>query len=310
MTSSFTTPAEATATPPRPPRNQAVEALRILSAFGIVEFHGGGALAGYFYTGLIVFIALSPMLDCYYNWERLRPIRSLAKTLLIPWLFWSVIYAGFALLRHKPVLLPENPVLAVLMGTSPHLWFLPFIFLVLVALGLAKSRVSPSIAFLAAALAVLLILATAGTWRPLSLGWPLPLPQWAHAIGAVFAGIAIGLTTRAGKLLVPGVALVAIGLVIAIAAGIPGISFTYGLGIPLTTAAVFLGRRWWPANLSVQAVSECMMGVYLVHIILLSIAGAFVTKGSLLQAVIAFSASLGLVFAARRILPATRLILG
>lgn len=310
MTSSLATPGDLRAPSSKRRRNQAVEALRILAAFGIVVFHGGGAWAGYFYTGLIVFVVLSPMIDAHYNWDRQRPVAVLARSLLIPWGFWLAVYAVFDVARHKPVLPSGNPLLGILAGTSVHLWFLPFIFLVLVALGRIKRHVRPPLAFLGSAVLLLAILGTAEIWRPMSQTWPQPLPQWIHAIGAVFAGAAIGLTARADRLRIPGLALIAAALLIAIYQGVSGVALTYGLGIPLTTAAVFLGKHWWPARWSVQPVADCMMGVYLIHPILLSVAGVLAAHGTLLQAAIAFLLSFALIFTARRLVPRSKLVLG
>lgn len=56
-----------------------------------------------------------------------------ARRLLIPWLIWSAIYAAFKLLEvvwhHKP-LGSEFSATMLLTGTSLHLWFLPFAYVV------------------------------------------------------------------------------------------------------------------------------------------------------------------------------------
>ncbi|MCT2400589.1 acyltransferase [Novosphingobium mangrovi (ex Huang et al. 2023)] len=295
---------------PKAQRNQTVEALRVLSAFGIVVFHGGGEWAPLAYTGLIVFVALSPMIDANYNWERIRPTAALARSLLLPWAFWMAVYGVFAIVRHKPVLPPDAPILGVLMGTSQHLWFLPFIFGVLVVQGSLKQRVPAQTVFVASSLLAFATIASAYLWRPLALTWPVPLPQWAHVAGAVFAGTAIGIAPRAGRLAYPCLILIGLGLAILILKPVSGMTLTYCLGLPLTAAAVFFGKRLWPDSLSIQPVADCMLGVYLVHIIILSLSGLILPRGSLLHAAVAFMTSLAIVYAARRLVPATRIVLG
>lgn len=45
------------------PRNQAIEALRIPSAFGIIADHAGAPFHKPAYAGMIVFLILTPMLE-------------------------------------------------------------------------------------------------------------------------------------------------------------------------------------------------------------------------------------------------------
>lgn len=55
-------------------RNQAIELLRIMSAFGIVAYHGGAPFRELAYAGLVIFLILAPATDLRFNWNRARSI--------------------------------------------------------------------------------------------------------------------------------------------------------------------------------------------------------------------------------------------
>lgn len=297
-------------TRPRTPRNQAVELLRIAAAFGIIAFHAQAPGAGLFYAGLVFFVLLSPLMDVAKRWDRTRTAGQLAWALLVPWLFWTLAYGALNLALGKPLLGAGPWPMALLMGTGAHLWFLPYLFVVLLALGAAKRRLPPELLFwLAAALAAAL-LATSGWWRGSSYTLPLPVPQWLQASPAVFAGIALGLAGHMGKRSLAGIALVAGGLAVALVQRTSGVALPYAISLPLTAAAVHLGDNQVLRRLQVQPVADCMFGVYLVHLITLPIASRLVGFHSLAAVALAFVIALAGVWAARRLVPASRLVLG
>lgn len=291
-------------------RNQSVEILRIIAAFGILAYHSGAPFHDAAYAGLVCFLLLSPAVDALYNWDRVRSLRSLAITLLVPWLFWFAVYGAANFLARKPVFVTTEPFGAIAMGTSQHLWFMPFMFLVLVGLGRLKLISSPAFVFWGSAVLGAILLASVSWWRPLSLTWPLPLPQWMHAGAAVLVGLSVGLAPRMGKAAIAGIALIAAALMVALAAQLPGVSITYPLGIIAAAAALIVGERVFPATWSVQPVANCMLGVYLVHILALSLVSAVLGKANYLTVTAAFLLSLACVAAARRWVPMSKLVLG
>ena len=113
-----------------------IERLRILAAFGIVWFHTEDALwRSVGYAGLPIFlmvfcslIALKQKPDdiSYFTMKR-------AGRLLKPWLFWSIVYLCFKIFKRA---LYGEDVFGFftghmfISGTSIHLWYLPYAFLV------------------------------------------------------------------------------------------------------------------------------------------------------------------------------------
>lgn len=264
-------------------RNQTLELLRIVAAFGIVLFHARAPLADFGYSGLVVFVALS----AYFAGERRK---GFAQKILVPWLFWMAIY-GITNFAFRGSALPDTALpLAILAGTSPHLWYLPFIFVVTWAIWLIKPH--PIAGF---AMAILL-LTTSPWWR--EAGLEPPVAQWMQALAAV--GIGLALRAPSGKFLVAAV------LLVAAMVQTQGISTPYMLGSALLLVAVAAPQMRW----SVQPLAECMYGVYLVHVLALGLFNRITGEGTMATVALAFLASCVGVYAARRFIPQSRVVLG
>ena len=80
-------------------RNLGVELLRLLSTFGIVWFHSGTTAKEFAYSGLVVFLVLSMYLGGKHGSADKQTFRRRVERLIIPWLFWCVIYAGLNVFR-------------------------------------------------------------------------------------------------------------------------------------------------------------------------------------------------------------------
>jgi hypothetical protein len=278
---------------PRVVRNQAIEALRILSAFGIVVFHAHAPGFDLAYAGLVVFLALSPMFECSANWHRVRSAASLATTLLAPWAFWFVVYGLVNILGHKahPTGWPCGP-LGLLAGTSIHLWFLPFMFMVLVLLNAAKPRVDRQILLWLSAIVGTTLLAGAPLWHE---GWaelPRPLAQWMQGLPAVFGGLVVGLTRGKSMASFGGMVALLAGLVVAVTAALPGLSAPYLVGTIALGLTLAISHRGLPAWFNVQPVADCMFGVYLLHPLALTATNRLIGPATLVGATMAFIASL------------------
>ena len=248
-------------------RRQDIEALRLLSAFGIVWFHTGtvGVPGGAWgYAGLVAFLALSVQLGGQRGQADAATLQRRARRLLLPWACWFCIYGLWN--RHQGLaVLPgdQHPVGAVLAGTSIHLWYLPFMFIVLVGLDVLKAHAPPALLSAGAGGLAIAVVAAAPWWRPLSLGWPYPLLQWADATAPVLLGVFL-----LGAAALPRALRLALsaGVVVAAAAILP---FEW-LGLPmlLGSLAALLVHSGWLAGripLDLTPASDCTLGIYLCH---------------------------------------------
>jgi fucose 4-O-acetylase-like acetyltransferase len=296
--------------PPSITRNVNVEILRIIAAFGIVAYHASAPAKDIPYAGLIVFLALSPLVDAKFNWSKVRPVKSLAKVLLVPWIFWLIVYAIANVAFHKPPLPGGLSLASVLYGSSPHLWFLPFIFVALCAIGLLKQVCSGAQVFWLAVAATAAILITSGTWRPQAILWSAPYAQWSHAAAAIFAGLALGLYRPSIKFAWGGIAIMAIALAACASYQLIGMSLTYPIGLIAVAIAMFAPERFAAHEQAIRALSQCMFGVYLVHILAIAVVNKLMPVNSYPVAVAIFAACFIGVFAVRKVLPQTKLVLG
>ena len=277
------------------PRNQAVEALRILAAFLIVWFHSDVWGSPWAYAGLSVFIILTLQFAFGQNYDRHRSVRGLVKSLLIPWAFWFALYEAIYLAVGRPFLVHyDNALSWLLAGSQIHLWYLPFIFLVLLLSGAVKRFVSHEAIFVGATVLSLLVLATIPIWRPWSLAAGAPLTQYCQAVSPVLLGIVIGLRSRVrfGWL---GLAIVLGALVVAGFMQPDPLSLAWP---HLIGAALVLTATAWPARAghsSVERVARYMLGVYLIHPLLIILAPATLFAAGPFAALVIFATSLALV---------------
>ncbi|MGD9811233.1 MAG: acyltransferase family protein [Sphingobium sp.] len=284
------------------PRNQALEALRIVAALGIVAFHAHAPGYDVAYAGLVVFLILAPMFETGANWHRRRSLRDLAVTLLIPWLFWFLVYAAINMMRGRAMIPMESGLFAgILTGPSPHLWFLPFLFVTLLAINIFKRAggTAPFVFWLSSA-AVVILLLLAPDLRTTIVSSPSPFSQWLHALPAILLGMALGSAERVrhGRWIVLPVAAVMIPI---LTGDVAGFDPSYPLGFVLVVIAAWLGGRMIPAGVSVEPVSRLMMGVYLVHPLALMAFSPILAVNQIVGVFIAFVASTVSVWLARRI---------
>lgn len=252
-------------------RNASVDVLRLAAAFVIVLFHAkspGGQLmpaAMAIFAALLGYFALADRSD-----QRLAMlVRKRSDRLLRPFLIWGVFYAALriadARAAHEPVL---DTLVAWLppQGTMGALWFLPFAFLVSLALGAAR-RALPVIATPMVALPLAGIVSA--LWVPM-LDAMEPAPGFAvylDYVPAVFFGLALAAASSVrARLLLTGTTAFAIGLGLR-QAGVGG-TLPLTLGIPLLTAALLLPR---PGTRLTRTMADLSMAVYLVHLLVLAV---------------------------------------
>ncbi len=295
--------------PPR--RNQAIELLRIVAAYGIVAYHAGAPFREVTYAGLVVFLILAPYVSLAGNRKKARSVRSLAVAYLVPWLFWLLFYGMLNLKWGRPLLPVENPVAGLLYGTSEHLWFLPAVFIAIALLNFLTKRIPVPVLFWISALGAALLLASAPVWRSAGAGLVPPLGQWIHAAPGLLIGVALGLagqlsfTARAFAATLVGTALICLAFRI-----VPGVSGPYLVGT-LAAAIAIAGHRWrLPANLDVQPLSSCTLGVYLSHIFWLAVFYRVSGEGSYTTVTAAFLCALGATWLLQRLVPPSQWVIG
>ena len=288
-----------------PGRQQNIELLRILAAFGIVLFHAGGPYMQFGYAGLVIFTLLAPFFEAA-AWQRRRDPRVLARRLLLPWAAFTLLY-GLANLATKGWFIDPQlpPIAAILYGTSPHLWFLPYIFVVMLVTSLSKAYLRHVLVVVGLALALVIMLWLAPAWQPVGEAAGPPVGQWLHALPAVLAGLVLGAATASGRRWIAYLALV-LGAVAAFQSQQLGVEIPYAIALP----AVLVALRLPQFGKSVEGISQCMMGVYLVHSLALAVVGRITDKTTFMAALLAFALSLAAVWLARRYVPASRYLLG
>ena len=283
-------------------RRQDIELLRVVSAFGIIWFHTqvhGGAIG---YGGLVAFLILSIFLGGKSGAPDLDTLKRRAVRLLVPWAVWFIVY-GAQNAGHGESIVPlENGMAAGIMaGPSIHLWYLPFIFLALVALDLVRAHLSARTLAYASGATALAIVATAPWWRPLTLAMPYPLLQWADASGPVMVGIFLlcaaaiprshGIATSA-LLVLCAVAVAAFNSI--------GISYAIGFVACMLISSKVLERRM---TVNVAWLSEATFGIYLAHILVYRALLKYTDLPGELMPVAIFLVSATLVIALRKLLP-------
>ena len=246
-----------------------VELLRILSAFGIVWFHSGiKNFKDLFYAGLIIFVVLS----IYYAVisTRQHTIKDRAIRLLIPCIFWSIVYALVSLARGRPIFPSDFPVISLVLATpSIHLWYLPFIFICIVCIDKSKGLLKPNLIAILTCIIASAMLFSSPLWRQWS--YLPPFGQYIHAIPAVFIGIFLASTfhlSTVSRVLLVGILYTSIIYTLII--GVNGVDLTYLLGF--SAALILLSKKsFLPNNNVILAISKLTYGIYLLHPLILFI---------------------------------------
>jgi len=255
-----------------------VDRLRILAAFGIVWFHTQGAayrVIGYAGLPIFLLVFFSLIVRNARPGDTTRFLKRRWNRLIIPWLFWSVVYGLCKSV--KAVCLTDTNALhnvlsveSLLAGTHIHLWYLPYAFLLGFLIHEVNRRtlgVSNAAVVLTATVAGLLLLAT----RPLGVfSEPLtpPLPQWSFGLAAAPLGFAIGrcLVIRSHntrRLLMSVVASSTLLVCIVLNwAGFASPAVPYGLAVALVCVAYARPVR---SDRFVNAVAPLTFGIYLIH---------------------------------------------
>lgn len=255
-----------------------VDRVRLLAAIGIVWFHTEGAPYRHVgYAGLPIFLLIffSLITNRTPTDPTLGFLRRRWDRLLMPWLFWSVLYGLLRIAQaicfgdvasFREMLSMET----LLVGTHVHLWYLPYAFLsgfLVYAVNRRTLKIDHTVAVYGGTAigVILLIFHTVG---PSSYGWMRPLPQWEFGLAAIPLGFAIGRcmmipSRRTQQVLLSMVSIaVLVTSVVLMVLGHAASVVPYALAILL----VCLAYGWrTPDNGIVAALAPLTFGIYLIH---------------------------------------------
>lgn len=255
-----------------------VDHLRVLAAIGIVWFHTEGAPYRHIgYSGLPIFLLIffSLVTNRTTTDPTLGFLRRRWHRLLIPWLFWSVLYGLVRIAQaicfgdiesfHRMLSMET-----MLMGTHVHLWYLPYAFLsgfLVYAVNRWTSQINHAV-LVYAGTAIGVIILILHEVRPTSYGSMRPLPQWEFGLAAIPLGFAIGRCTMIPSKRRRQVLLSMISFGILVTSTVLMVLGHATSVVPYTVAIllVCLAYGWRTQdNTIIAAFAPLTFGVYLIH---------------------------------------------
>lgn len=262
-------------------RLPAVDVLRFASVLAIVWFHVGTAGRSYAYLGLptvlIITVTLAALSTSAGSFA--TAVRRRAGRLLVPWLFWSVIYGVVRwreMVRHHQTWSDAFTPGMLLGGPWDHLWYLPFAFFASLIVFLLRRRVDrlPRKAVCLGGVAIGVAMAIAYQLNA-SSAWMLrihhPLAEFMFASAAIPLGLGIAAALRmagGGRgWLIPLAAIFAGATVVAFA--LPQEKFQPYLPALFLVCVAFLPGWKFPAAL--LAGTDLALGVYLLHPLVITV---------------------------------------
>lgn len=270
--------------------------LRLLSAASIVWFHTAPAnpIGSFGAVGLVMFVYLS-FLSAPKPKDYLSSLNRNARGFLVPWAVWWVFYAlekAWFAGGIPPLLGPETNIWVLMQGPAIHLWFLPFLFLSMMAVHLIRAVAIPlpdsfkiSIALTVGILGISFLKDT-GTL-------PEPLRQMLLATPAVALGLSYLWVMRIRDRRSRSLYFLAIAAAVNVAA-IP--IWFYGetyiaIGYSGASLTILLLLFRWPRSRTVMHLSLLSMGIYLIHPFALTVIRKFLgadVSEMIIQAPLAF----------------------
>jgi hypothetical protein len=281
-------------------RNNWIEALRVIAAFGIVWFHADIPGRRIAYSGLALFLALSTYLECQRDPDRPLELGKLASRLLTPWAAFYAFYVVLDLVRHRDWV-QGNPLSWVLEGPSPHLWFLPYAFAWQLMIRGARSKISfrqfGSVVAPIVFCVLMVSMMLSPAWARAPSLQAQPIQQYLGAIGPTAFGVVLaGAERRLSARLVLAAGLALMAFCSLTAAGPAWLPAT--LGCAALTAAVMVDRKFGLPSLA--PLPGLMLGVYLIHpAVMMGVHAAHVAGWPV--PVLTFAVSTAMVWAADRV---------
>lgn len=244
--------------------------LRLAAAGTIVLFHASPAspLGVSGAVGLAVFLYLA-----FVSFPKPSSpgavLKRSAEGLLVPWAFWWLFYAmikAYIAGGIPPFLGPDTDIWLLLQGPAIHLWFLPFLFIMMNSVNLIRGALMPLsasfkiVAALSMAVCGLIYLIDRSAL-------PAPFSQMVNALPSVGLGLAYLWVLRTLDRKMRTMSILLIALVVAIVC-VP--IWLYGnkyvaVGYIGGSLAMLLLNVRWPRSRLVLRWSLLSMGIYLIH---------------------------------------------
>lgn len=259
-----------------------IEYLRILAAFGITWFHTQNAIGRSIgYIGLPVFLIIFSSLSARNldSESLLWYARRKAHRLLKPWLFWSIIYIGYKVLKQSILHTEISESFSysmLLTGSSLHLWYLPFAFVMAIVINLLQRctmNISSLVTIVIMAIFGIVFLSLSSIVL-FSISLPIPLPQWIFGLPSIPLGFAVGKINSS----IPGRLQKFLYFIIILTTCATGISLycfgyrfvimQYILGLILVCIAFIWNGKWNPF---LEKCASLTFGIYLIHPLINSI---------------------------------------
>lgn len=253
------------------PHRQSIDLARFVAALGVVMAHAlasvpseSGQMAPVGHVSLGLFLILTAFLAVQsaeraggrYDWIARVP------RLAVPWLFWSAFFRLLDELVFPPpggFHLLSDP-WTLLIGSTIHLWFLPFVMLAMVLVQ-PVARLVSSARRLGLALGLFVLVSVPLFAAHGALPLPEPLAQWSYALPLYGYGLLLAPAHRLGRAGWPLLAMAALTLLAVPLSGAAAWAFA-----PLGAALVFEGfwrlplrHRWLPG------LGRVAFGIYLMH---------------------------------------------
>lgn len=278
---------------------QDIELLRVVSAFAIVWFHCGVPGSYTAHSGLMVFAILSVFFA-----SKTKSVAERARRLLVPWLIWDLFYAGLNIARGHPAFpFYRGPVAVVLGGSMFHLWYLPFIFIVLISLDQLRARLGVAmLAWSGAALSAVCLYFAPALWQ-WGGAWGPPFAEYSCVLQYIFFGVFISgyhaLPVWPRTIVLWALFLAAITEPL-LHLDLP--SAMMPLSAALTTWLLLFRRpKTW--SIDIRPLSQCALGVYLLHPLFLMLALKWHMPQTVALPIMVFAVTLAAVMLARRYAP-------
>lgn len=176
-----------------------LEALRFGAAAGIVGAHMNPGLNGLVFSTLPLFLILTSSLavGSLSRSGRREFLRRRFQRMAVPWVAWSAFYLVVNMAMHPSQMwdaIPSHP-FHMLIGSTIHLWFLPFVVLISIPIALAVPLVQDAVSLGSLAL-ILAPLSMIGLYLHAHHSLPDPFGQWSFAFPSVAVGVLAALSRR------------------------------------------------------------------------------------------------------------------
>ena len=281
-------------------RRNDIELVRLLGAFGIVWFHSMDPIGhNVAYGGLILFVVYAVYFSI--TSKKIHLLRDRFRRLIIPYLFWTGLYGLFNLSTSNSFFTPASAEIAPIFATpSIHLWFLPFIFIVLLIIDTFREKLIGTTATYIFCLLATVSLALSYIWR--TFYYHYPIAQVLHVIPAVLIGLVYGNLSTVNKKAAPFIWIfLLLGSCVAIIMKVEGMGWTYLTGLLLTTPLVLKNSIIGNSRF-ISSLGSTTFGTYLLHPIIMEVFGYLKISGPLLAPTV-FISSTVLIYTTQKLIP-------